>query len=149
MKNVDRLFDLFDDEQVSWDAARTVGRIPATDKILTKKNHAILRVSPQTTRENLNAHSHVRSRYCMPRSTAAPFFRASSKERKRPHVCVRPYLRHQAHCIADHAFLEPARQNAYLVALAALIKSVPKSTYTHEMPSVCASHTKTFLCSRQ
>ena len=32
--------------------------------------------------------------------------------------------------------LESSRQNAYLVALAALIKSVPKSTYAHEMPAV-------------
>ena len=44
MQNVDRLFELFDDEHVSWDAARAVGKIPATDKVLTKKNHAILRV---------------------------------------------------------------------------------------------------------
>ena len=44
MQNVDRLFELFDDEHVSWDAARAVGKISATDKVLTKKNHAILRV---------------------------------------------------------------------------------------------------------
>ena len=44
IQNVDRLFELFDDEHVSWDAARAVGKIPATDKVLTKKNHAILRV---------------------------------------------------------------------------------------------------------
>lgn len=33
-------------------------------------------------------------------------------------------------------FTDSARQNAYLVALAALIKSVPKSTYAQEMPAV-------------
>ena len=44
MQNVDRLLELFDDETVSWDAARAVGKIPGTDKVLTKRNHAILRV---------------------------------------------------------------------------------------------------------
>lgn len=45
MKNVDRLIDLFDDESVSWDAARAVGRIPGADKILTKRHHAVVKVS--------------------------------------------------------------------------------------------------------
>jgi len=40
----DKLFSLFDDEDVSWDAARAIGQISAADKILTKRNHAILRV---------------------------------------------------------------------------------------------------------
>ena len=40
----DKLFSLFDDENVSWDAARAIGQISAADKILTKRNHAILRV---------------------------------------------------------------------------------------------------------
>ena len=48
MRNVDRLFELFDDESVSWDAARAVGRIPGTDKVLTKRNHAVLKVRKPT-----------------------------------------------------------------------------------------------------
>ena len=44
MSNVERLFGLFHDDDVNWDAARAVGRIPATDKYLTKRNHAVLRV---------------------------------------------------------------------------------------------------------
>ena len=48
MRNVDRLFELFDDESVSWDAARALGRIPGTDKVLTKRNHAVLKVKKPT-----------------------------------------------------------------------------------------------------
>ena len=53
MQNVDRLLVLFDDEHVSWDAARAVGRIPGTDKVLTKKNHAVLRVGSHGTRATM------------------------------------------------------------------------------------------------
>ena len=44
MAHVDRLFGLFQDEDVGWDAARSVGRMPGAGKVLTKRNHAILRV---------------------------------------------------------------------------------------------------------
>ena len=40
----DRLFDLFGDASVSWDAARAIGEIARQDKILTKKNHAVIKV---------------------------------------------------------------------------------------------------------
>ncbi|TFK91443.1 ARM repeat-containing protein [Polyporus arcularius HHB13444] len=96
-QNVDRLFELFVDEHVSWDAARAVGRIPGTDKVLTKKNHAVLRI--------LYAQKYCNS--VLPRIIEGAKVSANSP-----------------------------RQNAYLVALAALIKSVPKSTYVHEMPSL-------------
>lgn len=45
MAGVDRLFELFDDDKVNWDAARAIGLIPGPDKILTKKNHAVTRVA--------------------------------------------------------------------------------------------------------
>lgn len=41
----DRLVDLFDDVDIGWDAARAIGRIVDQDKVLTKKNHAVIRVS--------------------------------------------------------------------------------------------------------
>jgi DNA repair/transcription protein MET18/MMS19 len=44
MRFVDRLFEVLDDEQIGWDAARGIGEIGSTDKILTKRNHAIIRV---------------------------------------------------------------------------------------------------------
>ncbi|KAI1791817.1 ARM repeat-containing protein [Ganoderma leucocontextum] len=95
-KNVDHLLELFDDESVSWDAARAVGRMPGTDRILTKRHHAIIRI--------LYAQKYTNS--VLPRIVEGAKVSQSS------------------------------RQNAYLVALAALIKSVPKSTYAHQMPSL-------------
>ena len=40
----DRLIDLFDDSDVGWDAARAIGQIVSADKVLTKKNHAVIKV---------------------------------------------------------------------------------------------------------
>ncbi|TFY77934.1 hypothetical protein EWM64_g6077 [Hericium alpestre] len=39
-----QLFDLFDDVNVSWDAARAVGQVVAADKVLTKPNHAVIKI---------------------------------------------------------------------------------------------------------
>ena len=44
MRFVDRLFEVFGDQHVGWDAARAIGEIGGTDKILTKRNHASIRV---------------------------------------------------------------------------------------------------------
>ncbi|KAI0372603.1 ARM repeat-containing protein [Pilatotrama ljubarskyi] len=96
MAHVDRLFELFDDGDVNWDAARAVGRIPGPDKILTKSNHAVIKVL-------------YAQKYCN---------------------AMLPRI------IEGARTSQSARQNAYLVALAALIKSVPKSTYVHQMPSL-------------
>ncbi|TFY64928.1 hypothetical protein EVJ58_g2311 [Rhodofomes roseus] len=94
---VDRLFELFGDDKVGWDAARAVGGAVATDKILTKKNHAVIKF--------LYAQKYCNS--VLPRIIEA----AKSSE-------------------------DPQRQNAYLVALTSLIKSVPKTVYAHQMPTL-------------
>lgn len=41
----DRFFQVFGEEAVSWDAARAVGEIVASDLILTKRNHSVIKVS--------------------------------------------------------------------------------------------------------
>lgn len=41
--HVDRLFQAFDDEEISWDAARAIGGVVTTDRILTKTNHAVIK----------------------------------------------------------------------------------------------------------
>jgi DNA repair/transcription protein MET18/MMS19 len=41
---VDRLFELFGDVDVGWDAARAIGQIGTADDVLTKRNHAIVKV---------------------------------------------------------------------------------------------------------
>lgn len=45
MPFVERLFELFDDDTISWDAASAVGVAVASDRVLTKKNHSVIRVS--------------------------------------------------------------------------------------------------------
>ena len=42
---IDRLLTLFTDENIGWDAARAIGQIGRTDNVLTKRNHAVVRVS--------------------------------------------------------------------------------------------------------
>lgn len=41
---VDRLFELFGDADVGWDAARAIGQVGTVDNVLTKHNHAIIKV---------------------------------------------------------------------------------------------------------
>lgn len=41
---VDSLFNVLNDEHIGWDAARAIGEIGAADNILTKRNHAIVKV---------------------------------------------------------------------------------------------------------
>jgi DNA repair/transcription protein MET18/MMS19 len=41
---VSRLFELFSDIEVEWDAARAIGQIGTADKVLTKRNHAVIKV---------------------------------------------------------------------------------------------------------
>ena len=41
---VDRLFELFGDADVGWDAARAIGQVGTVDNVLTKRNHAIIKV---------------------------------------------------------------------------------------------------------
>ncbi|KAI0310724.1 ARM repeat-containing protein [Amylostereum chailletii] len=94
---VDRLFELFDDESTSWDAARAIGKIIATNRVLTKSNHAVLKI--------LYAQRYSNS--------------------------VLPRIITGAQSTA-----EPRRQTANLVALTSLIKSVPKTAYAHEMPTL-------------
>lgn len=41
---IDKLFEVFHDETIGWDAARIVGEVAAPDDVLTKKHHAVIRV---------------------------------------------------------------------------------------------------------
>jgi RNAPII transcription regulator C-terminal len=41
---VNRLFELFDDLEVGWDASRAIGQVGTADKVLTKRNHAVIKV---------------------------------------------------------------------------------------------------------
>jgi DNA repair/transcription protein MET18/MMS19 len=39
-----KVFEAFSDEIISWNAAKAVADIAAADPILTKKNHAVIKV---------------------------------------------------------------------------------------------------------
>ncbi|RDB23653.1 MMS19 nucleotide excision repair [Hypsizygus marmoreus] len=40
----DRLFEVFNDDSISWDAGKAIGQLASVDVILTKKHHAIMRI---------------------------------------------------------------------------------------------------------
>lgn len=44
LKFSQRLFEVFDDASIGWDAAKSVGLIPGHDDVLTKDNHAVTRI---------------------------------------------------------------------------------------------------------
>ena len=44
MNFAERLYEAFDDASISWDAAKAIGEIPKADSILTKANHAEVKV---------------------------------------------------------------------------------------------------------
>ncbi|KAF8889317.1 ARM repeat-containing protein [Infundibulicybe gibba] len=44
MQFVDRLFDVFGDSSINWDAARAIGYIGAQDDVLTKKHHTVVKI---------------------------------------------------------------------------------------------------------
>ncbi|KAF9561230.1 ARM repeat-containing protein [Agrocybe pediades] len=44
MSFTEPLYERFNDEAISWDAAKAIGEIPAADKVLTKANHADVKI---------------------------------------------------------------------------------------------------------
>ncbi|GBE89610.1 MMS19 nucleotide excision repair [Sparassis crispa] len=97
MRNTDRLFELFGDTEIHWDAAKAIGKIVGADKVLTRRNHAVVKIL-------------FAQRFC---TSVLPRIVAGAKSAE-----------------------QPSQQTAYLVALTSLIKAVPKSTYSHEMPTL-------------
>lgn len=45
MKLTARLYDAFEDDAIGWEAAKAIGQIPSPDTVLTKANHAEVKVS--------------------------------------------------------------------------------------------------------
>jgi len=39
-----KLFDVFGDKDIAWDAAKAIGEIVTPDRVFTKKNHAIVKI---------------------------------------------------------------------------------------------------------
>lgn len=85
-RNTDYVFRLFEDADVNWDAARAIGAIVATDKVLTKRNHAVIKVGLKTAYDSAQNPA-ISSRFYMLSGIVAPFFRGSYLERSHPQVC--------------------------------------------------------------
>lgn len=45
MKLTERLFELFSDKDISWEAATAIGGVTAVNSVLTKPNYAVVKVS--------------------------------------------------------------------------------------------------------
>lgn len=119
--HVDRLLQLFDDEEVSWDAARAIGGVVAIDRILTKKNHATIKFL-------------YAQKYC---TTVLP--RIVEGAKSSDGMCWRSTLLQELRLeltLTRRNDVASKRQNAYLVALTSIIKSVPRTVYAHQMPTV-------------
>ncbi|KAI0306124.1 ARM repeat-containing protein [Multifurca ochricompacta] len=94
---VNRFFELFEDAEVSWDAARAIGQVGTVDNVLTKRNHVVIKI--------LHAQKYA--------SNMLPKIIEGTKDPTKK-----------------------IRQTTHLVALAALIKAIPKAVYVHELPTL-------------
>ncbi|KAF8268710.1 ARM repeat-containing protein [Lactarius quietus] len=94
---VNKLFELFGDSAVGWDAARAIGKVGTVDNVLTKRNHAIIKI--------LHAQKYA--------SGTLPKIIKGAQD-------------------STDSF----HQTVHLVALAALIKAIPRTAYAHEMPKL-------------
>ncbi|TFK39917.1 Dos2-interacting transcription regulator of RNA-Pol-II-domain-containing protein [Crucibulum laeve] len=93
----DKLFECFGDANITWDVAKAIGEVASGDSVLTKYNHAVIRI--------LYAQKYVNA--VLPRIVTGAKNASNEKE-----------------------------QTASLVALTALIKSIPKAAYAYEMSSL-------------
>ncbi|OSX64436.1 hypothetical protein POSPLADRAFT_1065586 [Postia placenta MAD-698-R-SB12] len=111
-RNIDKLLGLLDDAEVSWDAARAIGSVVATDKILTKRNHAVIKAG------------------CSLRLALVASLIGVAQILYAQRYCssVLPRIVEGARSSSDSQ-----KQNAFLVALTSLIQSVPKSVYAPQM----------------
>ena len=63
----DRLFELFAEEGINWHTAKTFGDIVSVDEVLTKKNHAVVKVETSLATLSKQRSSHKDpSRYYTP-----------------------------------------------------------------------------------
>ncbi|KAK0467221.1 ARM repeat-containing protein [Desarmillaria tabescens] len=93
----DRLFGVFGDESIGWDAAKAIGQVVEPGDVLSKSNHAVIKIL------------HVQ--------------RFVSK--------ILPRIITGANDAS-----KPDEQISNLVALASLIKSISKSLYSQQMPTL-------------
>lgn len=63
-----QVFEVFGDETISWNAAKAIGEIAAANPILTKRNHAVIKVTSLSIYSMVDL-STLYDRLCMPRNS--------------------------------------------------------------------------------
>lgn len=129
----DEVFKLLEDRQIGREAGKTIGSIALNnDGVLTKQNYSVIRVSSYSNAESVLTSTNF-SAFCSPKVLFS---------RITPSYCwvqrVQGYLI-RIFCATSLPNKNPSDaylQESYLVALAALIRGVPKATYVHLMPTV-------------
>jgi hypothetical protein len=59
MRFVDRLFEILGDNHVGWNAARGIGEICSADTVLTKRNHARIKVNMYNCESGWSEYSEI------------------------------------------------------------------------------------------
>lgn len=118
------------DSQVGWDAGRAIGDIVATDAILTKQNHANIRVGVIVFILVEGSNCFLQILYAQKYfSGVLPRILVGAQSCGNLSTSAfRPYLT---------VCLVPYERSSHLVALASLIKAMPRIAYVQEIPSVC------------
>jgi len=136
MTFVERLYGIFDDESVGWEAAKAIGDIPSTNVVLTKANRAEVKVGFLFGLSSICSRCGSVDPFCAKIRRCCPS--------TNPRICkgfdeLVTLVPCRLHFFTN--FTDQARQTASLVALTSLIKSIPRAVYVHEMPSVSIDYT--------
>ncbi|KZV92361.1 hypothetical protein EXIGLDRAFT_710205 [Exidia glandulosa HHB12029] len=113
MVNVERLFSLFTDIEIGWDAAKALGTVGGAPDVLVKKNNAVIRILYAQRFFNAVLPRIVTGAKSASGMTLSYFGLKNS-----------------------HVPLEGFQRTAYLVALTSLIKTMPQVVYKSEMPKL-------------
>ena len=60
----ERIYDVFEDESIGWEAARAIGEIVTPDAVLTKANHAEIKVCYHIFTSSLSPYTDIRYFLC-------------------------------------------------------------------------------------
>lgn len=113
-KFAQRLYEAFSDSSIAWDAARALGDIAMHDSILTKANHAEIKV----------LYSQKYAQIVLPYVIDS----AANNTGEQTAPC--------SICGSLNILLDTTARTASLVALTSVIKSLPRAMYAENMPSV-------------
>jgi DNA repair/transcription protein MET18/MMS19 len=138
VQHIDRYFSVFSDPQIGRDAAKALGTLgTGGESILIKANYAILRVSAYNNLPGLLLTVHPQLLHIQKFfNSTLPLILAGYQTSAGMHLSLLIHRIFDAYCPSP---IDSGEQTTYLIALASLVKSVPKSIYAHELPKVSLS----------